>query len=135
MLETLASWATSVSALVGIVIAFPIRGKNSTGGAATSLRPRRQQRAVETPLQMPARALTPAEHFKRVSQVVSRAIRSTNLASDMQEQARIQLEVVEISIDRILEELAEVMALTPEMQRRCKPALVAVPVAIRQRAA
>jgi hypothetical protein len=53
----------------------------------------------------------------------------------MHEHARIQLEVVEFSIDRILEEVADVMALTPEMQRRFKPALVAIPAAGQRRRA
>ncbi|MFM9943387.1 MAG: hypothetical protein ACKVP7_28315 [Hyphomicrobiaceae bacterium] len=94
----------------------------------------RSRRATsEMAIQIPGKALTPAQHFARVSQVVAHAICSANLATEIQEQARIQLEVVEISIDRILEEVAEVMALTPEMQRRFKPALV--PVAGRHRAA
>lgn len=151
MLETLASWASVAQALLGIVIAFPTRRipaakplsdtppaptpgaswKSSILGKFAGQAP-----TPVTPIRIPSRVLTPAEHFSRTAQVITSALRSANVAHEMHQQARIQLEVVEFSIDRILEEVADVMALTPEMQRRFKPALIAVPAAgTRRRAA
>ncbi len=130
---------TSAFALFGIVIAFPIRrimaSEKIPAAAANLPKASKTAPAGNAGFRIPNRALTPAEHFGRAAQVITSALCSAKTASEMHEHARIQLEVVEFSIDRILEEVADVMALTPEMQRRFKPALVAIPAAGQRRRA
>jgi hypothetical protein len=144
MLQILGDAGTALLALLGVVIPFsPKSARLSESSAAAPVRkwlscmPRslpqcagagkeaRPDRALQ-PIAVPAGPLSPTQHFERVGAVVATAIRSARLAAEIQEAARIQLEVVELSIDRILDEVAEVMALTPELSalRRIAPAAV-----------
>lgn len=143
MSTLLAVCSSAVTALFGLVVAFP--GRKATGAIAG---PHVQMPAVNTaretilarfkapktrgdaPIRLPAAIMRPAEHFARVGNVIQTAVRSAEFVKDVQEKARVQLEVAEFSIDRILDEVAEVMTLTPQMRPRLAPVSVA-PRAIR----
>ncbi len=122
MLDTLATWSSGLLALLGVVIAFPGRTRKPPAAA----------KWVGSPaphvgnLRLSAVPLSAAQHFAKIGQVIGSAVVSASQISDMHEKARIQLEVVEITLDRLLEDIADVMALPPSLMARTSPAMATV---------
>ena len=122
MLDTLATWSTGLLALLGVVIPFPGRARKLPGAARRVRTSAREQGAVR----LSATPLSKAEQFAKIGHVISGAVMAATQISDMHEKARIQLEVVEITVDRLLEDLADVMALPPSLMLRGAPAVANV---------
>lgn len=126
MIDTLIGWSSGLLALLGIVIPFPGRTGKLSGYHRIAVRvPQADVRPAAAPLRR-------ADHFARVGRVISEAVTSATQIRDMQDKARTQLEVVEITIDRLLEDVAEVMTLPVALSTR--PVRVTVPVPIRKAA-
>lgn len=137
MLDILVLWGAKAAALLGVVIPFAPRRLVSANHAATVQgatrevrhRPGVRRAASESgEIRISGIPLTPAQHFDRVSSVIASALRSSQLATEMHDAARQQLEVVEFSIDRILDDVAEVMSLTPELLALRRPVAAVVPL-------
>ena len=139
MLDILAIAMSKAVTLLGVVVAFRPRLDNTQRKPLP--RPvrvpdentrRLWSKAVApksaAPFRQPQKPLSPSEHFARVSMVVTTALTSARIVAQMHEAARTQLEVVEFSIDRILDEVASVMTLTPQMAAIVKPVPVVVPL-------
>lgn len=122
MINTLIGWSSGLLALLGIVIPFPGRFGKLTEERRTSGRPARDDiRPATAPLKR-------TDHFAKVGRVISDAVATAAQIRDMQEKARTQLEVVEITIDRLLEDVAEVMALPVSLSARPVRATVSAPM-------
>jgi hypothetical protein len=72
--------------------------------------------------------LSAAQQFAKIGQVIGGAVVAASQIGEMHEKARIQLEVVEITMDRLLEDIADVMALPPSLMARTTPAMAKVSV-------
>ena len=123
MLDNIGCWGTSMLAVLASVIPFvrmsPKVSRTSNAESLQPILPGKTKRPLQSTavraIRIPQLPLSAAIHFERVGTVVTQAIRSARVAVDMQDAVRQQLEVIEFSIDRIFDEVAEVMALTPEM--------------------
>lgn len=122
MLDTLATWSTGLLALLGVVIPFPGRARKLPGVILRARASSPERGAVR----MSATPLSKAEQFAKIGHVISGAVKAATQISDMHDKARIQLEVVEITMDRLLEDLADVMALPPSQMLRGAPVVANV---------
>jgi hypothetical protein len=127
MLDILVLWGAKAVALLGVVIPFAPRRlptAKQTVVSSTAVR----STSPRADIRVPSLSLTPGQHFDRVGAVITQALRSSQLAAEMHNTARQHLEVVEFSIDRILDDVAEVMSLTPELKALRKPVAALVPL-------
>jgi len=122
MLDTLAAWSTGLLALLGVVIAYPGRTQKPATADKRTAPPSTQSGNVR----LSGVPLSAAQQFAKIGHVIGGAVLAASQIGDMHEKARIQLEVVEFTVDRLLEDLADVMALPPSLMARTSPAMATV---------
>ncbi len=115
MLEFLKSWGSLLSMSATGILAFVASPAAVLGTPARKLAGKRSPAAPARAIAIPNAPMASPIHWARVAAVIDQASKAAGIAAEMQSKALVQLEAAEFAIDRILEEVAMVMAPTPEM--------------------
>ena len=112
MLDILKTFCSAVAAgATGVRIVRPVKGPRNAQVSDCAAKSAGPAPAPQAAITIPSHQLRGASQWERVTGIIATATVAARNAATVQEAARVQLEVAEFSIDRIRDEIADIMAL------------------------